>query len=110
MSGSYVSSWIKRSALLVGAGALGAAVLVSPAVVAQTSLISPAAAQTVQGPPGFADIVDRVKPAVISVRVKFGANPRTTDDGSSPAPQESPLDRFFRQFGAPDGSSPTVPP
>jgi serine protease Do len=106
MAGSYVSSWIKRGALLVGAATLGAAVLLAgTGVVLQTSLISRAVAQTVMGPPGFADIVDKVKPAVISVRVKFGASPRTTDDGSS-SPQESPLDRFFRQFGAPEGSSP----
>jgi serine protease Do len=93
--------------LLAGVAALSATVLFgSPAVVLEAGLTSAANAQTVRGPVGFADIVDKVKPAVISVRVKFGAGPQITDDRSSPSPQESPLERFFRQFGAPDGSSP----
>jgi serine protease Do len=107
MVGPYVSSCIARSALLAGVAAVSATVLfASPAVVLEASLMSTANAQTMRGPVGFADVVDKVKPAVISVRVKFGAGPRITDDGSSPSPQESPLERFFRQFGAPDGSSP----
>src|SRR5262245_35154959 len=65
-------------------------------------------AQTAQRPVGFADIVERVKPAVISVRVRVDA-PRVSMQ-SSPFQQGSPMDRFFRRFGegdefgmAPDG-------
>jgi serine protease Do len=56
-----------------------------------------------QHPVGFADIVAKVKPAVISVRVKLSgaAEPALNrdDDQQIPAQPGSPLDRFFRQFG-----------
>jgi serine protease Do len=49
-------------------------------------------------PTGFADIVDRVKPSVISVKVtmkeKVVDADSKTDDGS-----DSPMERFFRRFG-----------
>ena len=41
-----------------------------------TFLASPAYAQTAQRPVGFADIVEKVKPAVISVRVKVDGGPQ----------------------------------
>jgi serine protease Do len=57
-------------------------------------------AQTAQRPVGFADIVERVKPAVISVRVRVDA-PRLSmqQQQNAPFPQGSPMDRFFRRFG-----------
>ena len=58
-------------------------------------------AQTAQRPVGFADIVERVKPAVISVRVRVDA-PRVSMQ-SAPFPQGSPMDRFFRRWGVPEG-------
>ena len=69
------------------------------------ALTSIAYAQGVQRPVGFADIVEKVKPAVISVRVKVGG-PKLMGffDGSPP---NSQMERFFRRFGAPDGPSPT---
>jgi len=57
-------------------------------------------AQSPQKPIGFADIVEKVKPAVISVRVKMDGGPRVM--GENPFPKGSPMDRFFRQFGFPD--------
>lgn len=58
----------------------------------------------VQQPVGFADIVERVKPSVISVRVKI---PEKMSDNDSfddmPFPPGSPMERFFRRFGGPDG-------
>ena len=54
-------------------------------------------AQTAQRPVGFADIVERVKPAVISVRVRVDA-PRVSMQ-NAPFPQGSPMDRFFRRLG-----------
>jgi serine protease Do len=64
-------------------------------------------AQTVARPAGFADIVEKVKPAVISVRVKMDSSPQTMGlegDGASPFPPGSPMEKFFRRFGQPDGS------
>jgi serine protease Do len=55
-------------------------------------------------PSGFADLVARVKPAVISVRVRFNDSARVSsfnqnDDNGMPFRRGSPFDRFFRQFG-----------
>ena len=98
------------SALLVGVAALGATTFVGGAgLVLKSNVNSVAYAQTAQGPVSFADMVARVKPAVISVRVKLDASPRVMDDGASSSAQETPLDRFLRRF-FPDNnpnSSPT---
>src|SRR5499426_4810402 len=62
-----------------------------------------AAAESAQRPVGFGDLVEKVKPAVISVRVKVDANTVSNGlEGNSPFPQNSPMDRFFRRFGMPD--------
>lgn len=61
----------------------------------------------VQQPVGFADIVERVKPSVISVRVRIGEKATTGESASpedNPFPPNSPMERFFRRFGGPDGS------
>ena len=69
------------------------------------------APQPASGPASFADIVDRVKPAVVSVKVKL-SNADTSDDedfqGMPDFPPNSPFYRFFRHFGLPshgDGDS-----
>src|SRR5690349_14713752 len=55
-----------------------------------------------QRPVGFADIVEKVKPAVISVRVKMeGMAEAGPNDDELPAPPGSPFERFFKRFGAP---------
>jgi serine protease Do len=62
-------------------------------------------AQSLARPVGFADIVEKVKPAVISVRVKTRTeSQRSLTDEDLPYPKGSPMDRFFRRFGSPDGS------
>jgi serine protease Do len=70
-----------------------------------TALTAPAYAQTAQRPVGFADIVEKVKPSVISVRVKMGADGRELSS-DSPIPN-LPFD-FFRRFGSPD-NMPNMP-
>ena len=53
-------------------------------------------------PLGFADIIGRVKPAVVGVRVRIEeAAPSEEPQQKNPFPPDSPLDRFFRQFGVP---------
>ena len=55
-------------------------------------------------PVGFADIVEKVKPAVVAVRVKMDPAAKSTGlDGGSPFPQNSPMEQFFRRFGMPGG-------
>src|SRR5690242_11504579 len=63
----------------------------------------------VQQPVGFADIVERVKPSVISVKVAIGdktAKDDSADKDDSPFQPGSPMERFFRRFGGPDGLPP----
>jgi serine protease Do len=70
------------------------------------------AAENMLQPTGFADIVAKVKPAVISVRVRMDAEKTASlednDDNGQTQPG-APLDRFFKQFGfkqfgMPDGA------
>src|SRR4051794_12461171 len=101
----------RRLAMLGGVAGLGAAVLfTAPGFVPQGSLPGAAYAQNLTEqarklpqPIGFADIVEKVKPAVISVRVRVENNPRLSLNRDNPFPQGSPMDRFFRRFGQPDG-------
>ncbi len=61
-------------------------------------------AKSVARPTGFADIVDTVKPAVISVRVKVASGPQlSSNNEASPFPKGSPMEQFFKRFGMPDG-------
>ena len=58
-------------------------------------------------PLGFADIVARVKPAVVGIRVRV--EEATSSDGAQEKrsfPPDSPFDRFFRHFGIPIPESP----
>ena len=101
----------RRFIMLATVAVLGAGVLFSaPALLPQGNaqfLASPAYAQSVQRPVGFADIVEKVKPSVISVRVKVDGGARQMSfDGDSPFPPGSPMERFFKRFGAPDGDTP----
>src|ERR1700692_2617024 len=63
----------------------------------------------VEKPVGFADIVERVKPSVISVKVNISEKVAKDDSGNnddSPFQPGSPMERFFRRFGGPDGLPP----
>src|SRR5262245_50420165 len=69
-----------RLGLLAGVAGLGVVGFLSASDLAATlkvpTLNTAAYAQTSQRPVGFADIVEKVKPAVISVRVKMDGGPR----------------------------------
>ena len=75
---------------------------------------SPAHAQVnndvskVAQPVGFADIVQRVKPSVISVKVTMKDKAADASDRSDDGSDQSgpPMERFFRQFGGPQGTPP----
>jgi serine protease Do len=65
------------------------------------------AAEIAQRPAGFADLVEKVKPAVISVRVKVKAGSEMMSfDGDMPFPKNSPMEQFFRRFGMPEFGMP----
>ena len=112
------SGWSARRTVLLATTifSLGAAaIIVAPGNMPQMALAQNVTqqAQTVARPVGFADVVEKVKPAVISVRVKMNApdvsmNSEGGDD-ANPFPPGSPMERFFRRFGAPDGMTPNMP-
>jgi serine protease Do len=105
---------VRRFGLLATtiAGLGAAAFFVAPSLTPNTAFLAgPAHAQDLsqeaqklpQHPVGFADIVAKVKPAVISVRVKIDrpASSSLSSD-ENPFPPGSPMDRFFKRFGAPN--------
>ncbi len=81
----------------LGVAVLVAMQLTSIAVAAEVDAVGAAA------PVGFADIIERVRPAVVGVRVKTEERGSWGDDiqQESPFPPGSPFDRFFRQFEIP---------
>jgi serine protease Do len=108
----YKQLTARRLTLLASVGALGATVLLAgpggrywQSAVGATPVN--AAELGMQRPVGFADIVTKVKPAVISVRVKISGSAEpallhdnhSDDEEQTPVQPGSPLDRFFRQFG-----------
>jgi serine protease Do len=104
-------SYSLRAALLgaVALAALGGVAVetsVAPVSAAATTTQAPAV-QAPAGPASFADVVDRVKPAVVSVKVKLSDADQVDDEDSDAAPglpdipKNSPFYRFFRHFGMP---------
>jgi serine protease Do len=99
----------KRTIKWLGAAAVAA--LVAGGAV-ESGLVAPSpahaelrsAAQPIQNVPSFADVIDRVKPAVVAVKVKVQnvADRDDDEDGrqfSMPdLPPGHPMERFFRQF------------
>ena len=64
--------------------------------------VSNAVSSAVQ-PFGFADVVERVKPSVISVKVTTKGKTADASNKDDVDESGSPMERFFRQFGAPNG-------
>jgi serine protease Do len=102
----------RRVTLMASVAGIGLAVLLAgPGAFRATSTPgftgSAIAAENLLAPSGFADIVAKVKPAVISVRVRMDAEKTASlDDNDRQTQPGAPFDRFFRQFrqfGLPDG-------
>jgi serine protease Do len=102
----------RRLTLLASAAGLAIAVVAagpsSYRGMSLPSLITSAqAAAVAQSPAGFADIVTKVKPAVISVRVKVDESAKMTsmneseEGNANPLQPGAPLEKFFKQFGFP---------
>lgn len=108
----------RTRALMIAALSLGAVGLLS----GQALLSAPGSAYAepvrVEGQQvvGFADVVEKVTPAVVSVRVKSditasnvtnrqGGNPFQGIPGFRDLPQDHPFNRFFREFGERRGGS-----
>src|SRR6185503_18753324 len=92
----------RRVVLLASVAALGAAVMFGgPGGTVALNGTPAKAVETVQSRPGFADLIERVKPAVVSVRVKIDPQGQAGNDMPSLG-RDNPMERFFRQFGMPD--------
>jgi serine protease Do len=110
----------RRVTLLATVAALGGAMLLAgpggywPSSLGWTSAASAAITDSAtQHPAGFADLVAKVKPAVLSVRVKIDAasDPelmkemhQNSDQEAVPFEPGSPMEKFFQQFGQQFGS------
>jgi serine protease Do len=86
------------AALIAGGAVEGGFIAANPAKAELRSLAQPIAM------PSFADVIDRVKPAVVSVRVKMGNVAARQPFGEESQfqtpdlPPGHPLERFFREF------------
>jgi serine protease Do len=101
----------RRNLILVASTAiLGATVLLAgpggsgPASLSTSVSSARAADATITHPASFADLVAKVKPAVISVQVKVDNSAKMTGvnqngNGHIPSAPGSPMDKFFQQFG-----------
>jgi serine protease Do len=98
-----------KISLLAGTALLLAATGVSQVYTASANAEAVHVAAVQQ--PGFGDVVEKVSPAVVSVRVKGAVQP-ASDTGGVPngfqdLPPDHPLNRFFRDFGGRgDGGQP----
>ena len=100
---------------LLTASALGVLALVSPpAAIAQRAEPPSVATPFGRAPYSFADIIEKVKPAVVSIHVASGSGPRVASKGKNgrdalpDLPDDHPLKEFFKNLpkefggGAPD--------
>jgi serine protease Do len=97
------SAAVLGSALVVG-GPLGYGRFAGRAYAATPAPVT----MNEQGQTGFANLVAKVKPAVISVRVRLeegveADGSKTDDQDGSPFMQGSPFEKFFRQYGPENG-------
>jgi serine protease Do len=96
-SGSALATTRRRAALWLGASSIAIAL----AVAAVAPVAAPAAQNATAVTQGqtfasFADVVEKARPAVVSVRVKAAVRNVASDEfGIEPG---HPLERFFRQF------------
>ncbi|MBV9970832.1 MAG: Do family serine endopeptidase [Xanthobacteraceae bacterium] len=98
----------RRIAILATVVGLGTAAMYTDHVfgpqTGSDALFAPAYAESAQRPAGFADIVEKVKPAVISVRVKMEAPSEALNfnfGGDDNPLRGSPFEDFFKRFAQP---------
>jgi len=104
----------RRLSLLASVAVVGTAVMLAGPGANQAIQFNGSPAHAVEATvpqAGFADLIAKVKPAVISVRVKIeqGANTTSFNFGNDNMPftPNSPFEKFFKQFGMP--GMPNVP-
>ena len=104
MTSSPISNGRKR--LLAAAASIAIVGAAGFSAIASGTLPVQAEAVRVETPqaPGFADVVERVSPAVVSVRVTARIEPASDTDlqmfgqGFEDLPDDHPMKRFFKEF------------
>ncbi len=99
MSAKFVTS--RKSLMgLLAAGMLSATALTTSMLVSPPMQVRAESQAAIDPTKGFADLVDRVMPAVISVQVKYADVAATTDDPDAAPDQQVPPEfkNFFDQF------------
>jgi serine protease Do len=98
----------RRLTLLGSVAAIAMAVVIAAPQgyrLVEGAAAAPQSVENPLGPASFADLVARVKPAVISVRVKIDQAGDTTlgnqgdDENLPPEMRGTPFEKFFRQYG-----------
>lgn len=95
--------WLAAAASVAIASAIGFGAVTSGALPSYAEAVK---VEGVQQSAGFADVVERVKPAVVSVRVQAKVDPASDRrngfsfgmPGFEDLPRDHPLYRFFREF------------
>ncbi|MGH6763108.1 MAG: Do family serine endopeptidase [Phyllobacterium sp.] len=117
MSNNRAPSTYRKSvyAALLSSALAGAIFITGPLGAMVTAQADPVRVEA-PAQPGFADVVEKVTPAVVSVRVKSDIRPASDSSSSfsfngrgfEDLPDNHPLKRFFREFGGPgfDNQSP----
>ena len=113
-----VSRRIVPAALLAATAIGGLALLPPNSVLAQRAELPSAGSALGRAPYSFADVIERVKPAVVSIHVASGGGPRIASRGRNnrdplpELPDDHPLKEFFknlpREFGG-GGGGPETP-
>ncbi len=98
------TSLMGRLSALTGMIAIGTSVLIASSLTGTVGLASIARSQGATPWPGFADVVEKIKPAVVSVRTEPDGTAKVVKGKLRP-PDETPLERFYRRFGQPDDDS-----
>jgi serine protease Do len=115
MSSTFLArsrKWVGASALAILVGLGGGTAFLATSAPTAFAQMTPAAQVTVpetNPAVGFADLVEAVKPAVVSIVVQGRDAPAENyGDEFNPQfpdlPEDNPLRKFFEQFGAPPGN------
>ena len=80
---------------LLAAGLLSATALTTSLIVAPPHEVRAESQAAIDPTKGFADLVDRVMPSVISVEVKYA---NAADTEGEAAPRQQQFEEFFNQF------------
>ena len=93
----------KLAAVLVASTVLGVGVAGFEAATGSVAQAEAVRVETPAAAPGFADIIEKVSPAVVSVRVKTNIQPASNMqfnfNGQDLDQLPPPLQKFFRDFG-----------